>query len=158
VVIQLSPMTHSSTKVASDIDDDLMDNTMDTIEETSPHLVYLPDPTGSDYTLYIPDLVTKHVHDDMTQEEMLAAHGLFLKKDWLTRGLSTAEIHRQFPQNEDICAETGQRSMESFKDHCLKLFPINRVFASSSQVSQAAKESCDAWGISFTHLGKKIVC
>jgi hypothetical protein len=94
------------------------------------------------------------------EEEMLAAHGLFLKKEWLTPGL-TAEIHRHFPQNEDICAETGcQKSMEPFKDHCLKLFPVvNRVFDSSSQISQAAKEEfCDAWGITSTCLGNKIVC
>jgi hypothetical protein len=38
------------------------------------------------------------------------------------------------------------------------LFPLNCVFASSSQISQAAKEFCDAWGISSTCLGKKIVC
>jgi hypothetical protein len=87
---------------------------------------------------------------------MLAAHALFLKKDWLTPGL-IAEIHRHFPQNEDICADTGQRSMESFKNHCLKSFPLNRVFDSSSQISQTAKEFCDAWGISSTCLGKKIV-
>jgi hypothetical protein len=48
--------------------------------------------------------------------------------------------------------------MESFKDHCLKLFPVNRLFASSSQISQVAKEFCDAWGISSTCWGKKRVC
>jgi hypothetical protein len=48
--------------------------------------------------------------------------------------------------------------MESFKAHRLKLFPLNRVFASSSQISQTAKEICDAWGISSTCLGKKVVC
>jgi hypothetical protein len=93
----------------------------------------------------------------MTEEEMLAAHALFLKKDWLTPG-PIAEIHRHFPQKEDICADTGQRSMESFKNHCLKLFPLNRVFASSSQISQTAKEFCDAWGIGSTCLGKNVVC
>ncbi len=138
--------------VVSDADDDWIDNTMldDAIEETTA-------PGPSNDTLYIPEFVTEHVHDGMTEEEMLAAHALFLKKDWLTPGL-IAEIHRHFPQNEDICADTGQRSMESFKDHCLKLFPLNRVFASSSQISQTAKEFCDAWGISSTCLGKKIVC
>jgi hypothetical protein len=88
---------------------------------------------------------------------MVASHDIFLKKDWLTPGL-TAEIHRHFPQNEDICAESGQRSMESFKVHCFQLFPEHRVFASSKQISQAAKEFCDAWGISSTCQGKKIVC
>ncbi len=97
--------------VVSDADDDLIDISMDdAIEETT--APGLPDPPGSNDTLYIPEFVTEHVHDDMTEEEMLAAHGLFLKKDWLTPGL-TAEIHRHFPQKEDICAETGQRSMES---------------------------------------------
>jgi hypothetical protein len=66
--------------------------------------------------------------------------------------------YRHFPQNEDICKERGQRSMQSFKDHCLKLFPVNCVFASSSQISQTAKEFCDVWGLSSTCLGKKIVC
>jgi hypothetical protein len=48
--------------------------------------------------------------------------------------------------------------MESFKAHCLELFPLNRVFASSSQISQqAAKEFCNAWVISSTCLGKKII-
>jgi hypothetical protein len=138
--------------VVSDAGDDWIDNTMldDAIEETTA-------PGPSNNTLYIPEFVTEHVHDGMTEEEMLAAHALFLKKDWLTPGL-IAEIHRHFPQNEDICEDTGQRSMESFKDHCLKLFPLNHVFASSSQISQTAKEFCDAWGISSTCLGKKIVC
>ena len=136
--------------VLSDADGDWTDNTMD-------DAIGLPDPPGSNDTLYIPDFVTEHVHDDMTEEDKLAAHALFLKKDWLTPGL-IAEIHGHFPQNEDICAETGQRSMESFKEHCIKLFPLNRVFASSSQILQAAKEFCDAWGISSTCLGKKIVC
>jgi hypothetical protein len=139
--------------VASDADDDWIDNTMldDAIEETTAS-------GPSNDTLYIPELVTEHVHDGMTEEKMLAAHALFLKKDCLSPGL-IAEIHRHFPQNEDICADTGQRSMESFKDHCLKLFPfLNRVFASYSQISQTAKEFCDAWGISSTCLGKKIVC
>ncbi len=77
--------------VVSDADDDWIDNTMDAIEETT--APGLPDPPGSNYTLYIPDFVTKHVHDDMTDAEMLAAHDLFLKKDWLNPGL-TAEIHR----------------------------------------------------------------
>ena len=138
--------------VVSDADDDWIDNTMldDAMEETTA-------PGPSNDTLYIPEFVTEHVHDGMTEEEMLAAHALFLKKDWLTPGL-IAEIHRHFPQNEDICADAGQRSMESFKDHCLKLFPLNRAFASSSQISQTAKKFCDAWGISSTCLGKKIVC
>jgi hypothetical protein len=127
--------------VVSDADDDWIGNTMDdAIEETT--APGLPDPPGSNDTLNIPEFVTKHVHDDMTEEEILAAHTLFLKKDWLTPGL-IAEIHGHFPRNEDICAETGQRSMESFKDHCLKLFPLNCVFASSSQISRAAKEFCD---------------
>jgi hypothetical protein len=139
----------------SDAGDDWIDHTMDdSIEETT--IPGIPYPLGSKNTLYIPEFVTQHVHDNMTEEEMLAAHGLFLKKDWLTAGL-TSEIHSHFPQNEDICAETGQRSMESFKDHCLNLFPVNRIFASSRQISQAAKEFCDAWGISSTCLGKKIV-
>jgi hypothetical protein len=144
--------------VVSDAHDDWIDNTMldDAIEETT--APGPPDPPGSNGTLYIPEFVTEHVHIGMTEEEMLAAHALFLKKDWLTPGL-IAEIHRQFPQNEDICADTGQRSMESFKDHCLKkLCPLNRVFTSSTQISQAAKEFCDAWGIPSTFLGKKIVC
>ena len=136
--------------VLSDADGDWIDNTMD-------DAIGLPDPPGSNDTLYIPDFVTEHVHDNMTEEEKLAAHALFLKNDWLTPRL-IAEIHGHFPQNEDICAETGQRSMESFKEHCIKLFPLNRVFASSSQILQAAKEFCDAWGISSTCLGKKIVC
>jgi hypothetical protein len=134
--------------VVSDADDDWIDNTMldDAIEETTA-------PGPSNNTLYIPEFA----HDGMTEEEMLAVHALFLKKEWLTPGL-IAEIHRHFPQNEDICADTGRRSMESFKDHCLKLFPLNRAFASSSQISQTAKEFCDAWGVSSTCLGKKIVC
>jgi hypothetical protein len=138
-------------------DDDWIDNTMlnDDIEETT--ALGPPGPPGSNGTLFIPEFVIEHVHDGMTEKEMLAAHALFLKKDWLTPGL-IAEIHRHFLQNEDICAETGQRNMESFKDHCLKLFPLNRVFASSSQISQTGKEFCDAWGISSTCLGKKIVC
>jgi hypothetical protein len=115
--------------VVSDADDDWINNTMldDAIEETTAAPGPL-DPPGSNDTLYIPEFVIEHVHDGMTEEEMLAAHALFLKQDWLTPGLM-AEIHRNFPQNEDICADTGQRSMESFKDHC-------RVFASSSQTSQ----------------------
>jgi hypothetical protein len=51
---------------------------MDTIEETT--TPGISDPPGSNYALYIPDFVSKHVHDDMTKEEILAAHGLFLKK------------------------------------------------------------------------------
>jgi hypothetical protein len=126
-----------------------MDNAIE--ETTAPSL---PDPPGSNYTLYIPEFVTKHVHDDMTEEEMLAAHALFLKKDWLSPGL-IAENHRHFNQNEDICAETGQRSIESFKDHCLKLFPVNRAFGSSSQISQAAKEFCDAWVLVLRFLARR---
>jgi hypothetical protein len=70
--------------VVSDIDDGWIDNTMDAIEETT--APDLPDPPRSNYTLYIPDFVTKQVHDGMTAEEMLAAHVLFLRKDWLTPG------------------------------------------------------------------------
>jgi hypothetical protein len=137
--------------VPSDGEDD--PDSMDVIEDRIE-----PDvPYGTEYTLYIPDFVPQHVHDNMTESEMVASHDIFLKKDWLTPGL-TAEIHRHFPQNEDICAESGQRSMESFKEHCLQLFPEHRVFASSRQISQAAKEFCDAWGISSTCQGKKIVC
>jgi hypothetical protein len=86
--------------VASDADDDWIDNTMldDAIEETTA-------PGLSKDTLYIPEYVTEHVHDGMTEEHMLAAHALFLKKDWLSPGL-IAEIHRHFYQNEDICADT----------------------------------------------------
>jgi hypothetical protein len=90
--------------VVSDADDDWIDNTMldDAIEETAA-------PGPSNGTLYIPEFVTECVHDGMTEEEMLAAHALFLKKR--SPGL-IAEIHRPFPQNKDICADTGQRSME----------------------------------------------
>jgi hypothetical protein len=51
--------------VVSDVDDDLINNTMDAIEEMN--APGLPDPQGSDYTLYIPDFVTEHVHADMTE-------------------------------------------------------------------------------------------
>jgi hypothetical protein len=47
--------------------------------------------------------------------------------------------------------------MEPFKDNYLKLFLVNCAFTSSSQISKAAKEFCDAWGISSACLGKKIV-
>jgi hypothetical protein len=142
--------------VVSGADDHWIENTIDNAidKTTAPGL---PDSPGSNNTLYIPEFVTKHVHDDTSKEEMLTAHALFLKKNWLTPGL-IAEIHRYFPQNKDICAETGQRRMVSFKDHCLKLFPVNHIFASSSQISQAAKEFCDTWGISSTCFGKKILC
>jgi hypothetical protein len=113
--------------VVSDADDDWVDDTIDAIEETT--TPGLPYPPRSDYTLYVPDFVPGHVHDHMTEKKMLAAHDLFLKKDWLALGL-TVEIQRHFPQHEDSCAETGQRSMEPFKDHCFKLFPVNRVFVS----------------------------
>ena len=136
--------------VLSEADDDWIDNTMD-------DAIGLPDPPGSNDTLYIPDFVTEHVHEDRTEEEKLAAHALFHKKDWLTPGL-IAGIHGYVPQDEDNCTETGQRSMESFKEHCIKLFPLNCVFASSSQILQAAKEFWDARGVSSTCLGKKIVC
>jgi hypothetical protein len=43
--------------VVSDVDDDWIDNTMDAIEGTT--APGLPDPPGSDYTLHIPDFVTK---------------------------------------------------------------------------------------------------
>jgi hypothetical protein len=57
----------------------------DAIEETT--APGLPDPPGSNDTLlYIPEFVTKHVHDDImteAEEQMLAAHALFLlKKDF----------------------------------------------------------------------------
>jgi hypothetical protein len=91
--------------VVSDIDDGWIDNTMDAIEETT--APDLPDPPRSNYTLYIPDFVTKQVHDGMTAEEMLAAHVLFLRKDWLTPGL-TVEIHRQFPPNEEFVPKQGK--------------------------------------------------
>jgi hypothetical protein len=73
--------------VVSDADNDWIDNTMvdDAIEETT--APGPPDPPGSNNTLYIPEFVSEHVHDGMTEEEMLAAHALFLKKDWLTPGL-----------------------------------------------------------------------
>ena len=45
--------------VLSDADGDWIDNTMD-------NAIDLPDPPGSNNTLYIPDFVTEHVHDDMT--------------------------------------------------------------------------------------------
>jgi hypothetical protein len=54
--------------VVSDVDDDLIDNVMDAIEETT--TPGLPDLTRSGYSLYFPDFVTDHVHDDMTEEEM----------------------------------------------------------------------------------------
>jgi hypothetical protein len=95
---------YSSTMVVSDADNDWIGNTVDdAIEGTSGS--GLPDPPGSNNTLYIPQFVPKHVHDGMTEEEMLAAYAMFLKKDWLTPGLK-AEIHRHFPQIEGICAET----------------------------------------------------
>ena len=89
--------------VVSDADHDWIDNTMldDAIEETTA-------PGPSNDTLYIPEFVTEHVHAGMTEEEMLAAHALFLKKDWITPGL-IAEIHRHFPQNEDTCTDTGPK-------------------------------------------------
>ncbi len=61
----------------SDADDDWIDNTANAIEETT--TPGLPYSMGSNYTFYIPDFVPEHVHDDMTEEEMLAAHDLFLK-------------------------------------------------------------------------------
>jgi hypothetical protein len=39
-------------------------SSMDAIEETTEPGV--PDPPGTDSTLYIPDFVPEHVHDDMT--------------------------------------------------------------------------------------------
>jgi hypothetical protein len=117
----------------------------------------LPDSLVTAYILYIPDFVTVHVHGDMTEEDIFAANDLFLTKNWLTSGLNE-EIDSHYPKNEDICAETGKRSMESFKEDCLQLFPVNHIFASSRQICQAAKKLCDVWGISSTSLGKKIVC
>ena len=63
--------------VVSDADDDWIDNTMldDAIEETT--AAGPPDPPGSNGILYIPEFVTEHVHDGMTEKEMLAAHALF---------------------------------------------------------------------------------
>ena len=89
--------------IVSDADHDWIDKTMldDAIKETT-----VPGPSND--TLYIPEFVTEHVHAGMTEEEMLAAHALFLKKDWITPGL-IAEIHRHFPQNEDTCTDTGPK-------------------------------------------------
>jgi hypothetical protein len=53
-------------------------NNMDTIEETTETGV--PDSLAADYTLYIPDFLPFHVHGEMTEEEMIAAHNLFQKK------------------------------------------------------------------------------
>jgi hypothetical protein len=76
--------------------------------------------------MHIPDLITIHVpHGNMTDEDMLAAHNLFLTKDWwLTPGL-TAEIHRHHPKNKDI------------KERCLQLFPaVKRVFDKLSKLEE----------------------
>jgi hypothetical protein len=55
--------------VVSDADNDWIDNTMDdAMEETT--APGLPDPLGSIDILFIPDFVTEHVHDDMTEEEI----------------------------------------------------------------------------------------
>ena len=83
-----------------DVNHDLIAKNMDVIEETTKTGV--PDPLVADYTLYIPDFVPFHVHGKMTEEEMIAAHDLFLKRYWLTPGL-TAEINRHFPRNKDLC-------------------------------------------------------
>jgi hypothetical protein len=54
--------------VVSDADNDWIDNTMNdaAIEETT--APGIPDPTRPNNTLYIPEFVTKHVHDDMTEQ------------------------------------------------------------------------------------------
>jgi hypothetical protein len=88
--------------------------------------------------IYIPDFITEYVNDNLSEAEMIAAHDLFLKKDWLSPGLTT-EIQSHFPKNEDIRPETGsERCQESCKQHCLELFPTDHKFTSSRQIQHAA--------------------
>jgi hypothetical protein len=68
----------------------------------------------------------------MTEQEILAAHAFcFSKKKMVDPRPCSRNPQANSPKQGHLCTQTGQRSMESFKDHCLELFPVNHVFASS---------------------------
>jgi hypothetical protein len=117
--------------LVSDADDDCIDNTINASEETA--APGLPYPLGSNYTLYIPDFVPKHLHDDINEEEMLALQ---------QRSTGT------FPQMSMLKQAKGAWSCSKITT-VLSCFFLNHVFASS--MSYAAKEFCDAWGISSSN-------
>jgi hypothetical protein len=89
--------------IISDANDDWVAKAMDSIEKKTNKLG-VPGPSGTgDYnSLSIPDFVPKHVHEDMTEVEILAVHDLVLKKDWLTPDPRPYSRNRHFPKNEDI--------------------------------------------------------
>jgi hypothetical protein len=117
----------------------------------------LPLPAPPPTMLYVPEFLDgliEFAEDNMTYETV---HRQLLAKDWITPGLST-EINSCFPKAAQIDKAAGSRDLEAFKTNCSQLFHVGRIFASHKQVEQTAKLFLDAWAISSSCIGKKVVC
>jgi hypothetical protein len=108
----------------------------------------------ADLPLYIPDWLETELG---TGDSLSVIRERVEGKNWLTQGLID-EIAAGFPNSGDIAVGTGSRDKACFEDHCQKLFPPGRIFASNKQVEQAACRFLEAWAIQAVHDGKKIMC
>jgi hypothetical protein len=108
----------------------------------------------ADSTVYIPDWLEMELG---TGEPLSVIREQVEVKNWLTKGLLD-EIAASFPSAGDIAVGTGSRDKACFEEHCRKLFPPGRIFASNKQVEQAACRFLEAWAIHAVHDGKKIMC
>jgi hypothetical protein len=107
--------------------------------------------------LYIPDFLDALVEDADDSLTYETTHKCLLLKNWLTHGL-TSEMRCCFPTADQNDKSTGARDLEGFKTNCSQLPPQGPIFASHKQVEQAAKLFLDAWSISSSCIGMKIVC
>jgi len=82
----------------------------------------------------------------------------FLSKDveWLTPELHD-KIHMYFPKPKDK-SPTGERNIESLKEHTMILFAPGRKWASTQQLVEALQCFSSSWGAHMSHTGGGLIC
>jgi len=114
-----------------------------------------------EFRFYEPDFYTEVQEVKkmcLESEEHYLLAQKFLSKDvkWLTPELRD-EIHAHFPKPEDK-SPSGERNIESLKEHAMILFAPGRKWASTRQLVEAVQCFSSPWGAHMSHTGGALIC
>jgi hypothetical protein len=93
-------------------------------------------PGATTFTLYTPDFLQEEY--SLSKQSLEEQKNELLGKDWLTSGL-IHKIHSLFPTCSEIKTDDGnKRGPTAFEHKISQLFPPGNIFASFTQLDQAA--------------------
>ena len=106
------------------------------------------------YPSDILSILTKVEDGSLSHEE---ANTQLKNSNWMTDELEK-EVETLCPTANDVDKANGKRSQDAFTVACNKLVPVDRIFASTYQISQCLNKFLPQWAVKPSNKGKCITC